>query len=276
MIAPDMNWRLSIYTALVVYIGLRLPGSYYIVFGVTLLALTVKRRVLPRYVDQQLIFLAIYCLMLVFEAILSLEGGVFGALLAKRGQILLPINVFMLFACGKIFSLGNLYSSVSLLALSLSAAYSSAAAAILASNSPASQLRPLENVYVIGCLCLAFWLAYTGKSTNTTMVKRPLRLVTVVVFFSVPLVAALPVFRGILSIFAYAVLLCAVFDRLWTLFVCNQNMKARVPMLDIDWRIKGFASILVFVAILAFVGKGSVFRYTLYQFISPNPLNGRA
>lgn len=276
MTERDVNWRLAIYSALAVYVGLRLPGSYYIIFAVALVTLIANRRGLPECIDQQLACLALYSLLLVMQAVLSIGGGVSDSLLAKRGQLLLPINIFMLFTCGRVCSLDNFYASVSLLALSLSAAYGSAATAILSLSSPASQLRPLENVYAIGCLCLAIWLFYNNKRTNITTSKRPVRFAVVVAFFCVPLVAALPAFRGVLSILAYAVLLSAVFGCFWSLFVCNQNVWFSIPRLAENWRLKSliFASLLVI--LIAYSGKGSVFRYTLYQFINPNPLNGRA
>lgn len=258
-------WLIGYFAAICV--GARFPGSYFLILLVAIYVVCANSNSFSKLIEPEFAFLGLYVVCLIVQVVIGMPRLDLDVLFNERADIVLPVNIFLLFACGRLISLRLRRELFVVMLIGLSATLSSTFLAIGSIGVPASELRPLENLYVIGCLLVVFCLDYLPK------IRWPV-LVFMFVYISF-LAFGLPVFRGILSLLSFSLLLFAFAYK--NLFHSYQ-LSAIGRKLSWLTRNRTFCAAVALIAAvlpLLIVGKGALFRYSLYQFIGSNPLNGR-
>ena len=232
----------------------RAEGCYFYLFLSLLALLRINRAISGFWRAAPSQLLIGYASLLALQAMVEMPNWSLITIWNQRADLLMPLNLVLAYWVGRTALCRDLRPPDWLLWLGSAVLVSTTLTALAARGLSASSLRPTENLYVIGVLLLIVW--FQSLAGNLGRINWLSAIILMTSF------APLAIFRGILSLFAFILL---AFTIAWP---CLVDLYVRYKVLII-------LGSGVIAASLMSVNKATLFRYSIYPFVSSTPFNGR-
>ena len=96
-------WLIGYFAAICV--GARFPGSYFLILLAAIYVVCANSNSFSKLIEPEFAFLGLYVVCLIVQVVIGMPRLDLDVLFNERADIVLPVNIFLLFACGRLISL---------------------------------------------------------------------------------------------------------------------------------------------------------------------------